>query len=113
VDHADADMRLADIDIPHLLVEQLFRKRLLGVALEFAQGNVGPGAHDAGRLGVGGIHPGGILGQYRLASTRHRIVGKLKKMDFMTTSPYPTACMHGHRAFPSFPCITEDSVTAR
>jgi hypothetical protein len=66
MDHADADMRLADIDIPHLLVEQLLRKRFFRVALKLACGHVGPRAHDAGRLGIGGIHPGGILGQRRL-----------------------------------------------
>ena len=52
---ADADIGLADIDIPHLLVEQFFGERLLLIVLEFAQGNVGAGAHRAGRLRFGGI----------------------------------------------------------
>jgi hypothetical protein len=36
MDNTDADMRLPDVDIPHLLVEQLLRQCFVGVAFKFA-----------------------------------------------------------------------------
>ncbi len=53
--HADADVRLADFDIPHLLVEQAFGDGLLSVGLEFTEGDVVPGTHVACRLRIRGI----------------------------------------------------------
>jgi hypothetical protein len=41
--HADADVRLADFDIPHLLIEQAFGDGFLCVGLQLAEGDVVPG----------------------------------------------------------------------
>jgi hypothetical protein len=41
MDHADADPRLADIDVAHLLVDQPFRDRLLRIALKLGRRNMG------------------------------------------------------------------------
>ena len=42
--HADADMRLADVDIAHLLVEQFFRDGLFRITFEFGGRDIGAGA---------------------------------------------------------------------
>jgi hypothetical protein len=70
MNHADADARLADIDVADLLVDQLFRDGLLRVALEFGRGNITAGTHDAGRLWIGRIDPDLLLRQRRSADQK-------------------------------------------
>src|SRR5262245_57251643 len=53
--HADADVRLADLDVAHLLIGELLGDRFLRVRLQLAQRNVGPGTHVARRLRIGGV----------------------------------------------------------
>src|ERR1700722_1144066 len=62
MDHADADPRLADVDVAHLLVDQLLGDGFLGIALKLAGRNIGPRTHDAGRLRVGRIDANRLLG---------------------------------------------------
>ena len=57
MDHADADVRLADVYIPDLLIDQFLRDGLLGIIFKFGCWNIGAGAHGAGRLRVGGVDP--------------------------------------------------------
>ena len=56
VDHSNADMRFADIDIPYLLVEKLFGERFLQIVLKLGHRDIGPATHGAGRLGIGRVH---------------------------------------------------------
>ena len=63
MDHADADVGLADVDVAHLLVEELLGDRLLRVSIEFRCRDVGARAHEAGGLRVGGIHLLGKRGE--------------------------------------------------
>ena len=77
IDHADADMSLSDLDIPHLLIGQFLRDGFLCVRLELGQRNVRPGTHVAGRLGIGRIH-------FSLRDQRHhdkRRRGQRKQQD--------------------------------
>src|SRR4029453_19134707 len=56
--HADPDVRLADLDVPHLLIDQLLRDRLLRVGLKLAERNVVARAHVARGLRIGGVDLG-------------------------------------------------------
>jgi len=47
-----ATLRLADVDIAHLLIDALLRDRFLGVGLQLVDRNVRPRAHLAGRLRI-------------------------------------------------------------
>src|SRR5262245_18953512 len=53
--HADADVRLADVDVPDLLIYQLLLNRFLRVGLQLTERDVGSRAHVACRLRVGGV----------------------------------------------------------
>jgi hypothetical protein len=70
MDHADADPRLADIDVAHLLVDQPFRDRLLRIALKLGRRNMGARTHGAGRLRIGRIDADGFLGDDRRADRK-------------------------------------------
>ena len=52
MDDADADVALADVDVPHLLVGQLFGDGLLHVLLDLRLRDVGRRTHRAGRLRI-------------------------------------------------------------
>src|SRR5215208_3172055 len=56
--HADADVRLADLDIAYLLIQELFFEGLLCVRLQFGERDVIAGAHVARRLRIGWIDLG-------------------------------------------------------
>src|SRR4029434_6708440 len=56
--HADADVRLADLDVPHLLIAQLLIDRLLRVGLKLAERDVIARAHVALGLRIGGVDLG-------------------------------------------------------
>ena len=113
MDHADADMRLADDDIADLLVEQLFRQRLFRIAFEFGCRNIGAGAHDAGRLRVGRIDPDRILRQRRRAEHQAQDCRKAPgnaHHDHLAV----VSGMHARTArFAKFPGLSEVSVSAR
>jgi hypothetical protein len=55
MDHADADVRFADLDVPHLLIDQAFGDGLLRVSLKLAQRDVVPRTHGACRLRISWI----------------------------------------------------------
>src|SRR6185503_2227943 len=50
--HPDADVRLADLDVAHLLIEEVLGESLLRVRLQLAERDVVSRAHVAGRLRV-------------------------------------------------------------
>src|ERR1700735_1814430 len=70
MDHADADPRFPDIDVAHLLIDQLLSDGLLRVALKLGRRNIGPRTHDAGRLRIGRIDADPLLGKDRRAGRK-------------------------------------------
>lgn len=117
MNHSDADIGLADIDIPHLLIEQLLGECLLRIGLEFADRDVGAGAHRAGRLRIGRVDPGLRLGLRLDPDQQARQRRQNPNEPFHEGLPVFPACMHGLSALPSAPFtarirMNEDSVTA-
>src|SRR5471030_1829508 len=70
VDHADADVSLADLDIPHLLIDQPLLHGFLGIGLEFGERDDCARTHVAAWLRVGGIDL--FLRRQRTRETRGR-----------------------------------------
>src|SRR5262245_28422805 len=50
--HADADMRLTDLDVAHLLIDEVLLNRFLPIGFQLRHRDVGTGAHVAARFGI-------------------------------------------------------------
>src|SRR5262245_53705942 len=53
--HADADVSFPNLDVTHLLIEQVLGERLLRIRLQLAERDVVAGTHVARRLRVGRV----------------------------------------------------------
>ncbi len=71
IDHTDADVSLADVVGPDLLIGQTLVDRLLGVGLDLRQRDVCALTHVARRLWVGLVDPR-LLRRQRKRKRRHR-----------------------------------------
>ena len=85
-------MGLADVDVAHLLVEQLLGERLLYVGLQLGDRDVGPGHTVAsglriGALGVDRGDPIGISHKQKRPIAEPILSAIASKIFFMRSSP--------------------------